>query len=294
MDDAVGPTPPHPDPLLRGERGKKVPRWVMPFIRALERTGQVREAAKDVGIDWSTAYQRRKAHAEFAAAWDDALKAHGEGVAEEEAASIGFVASNPLSRLARGESDLSPQGRVGVGPQVKRIGAERWGRRKEELFFAELAATANVTRAAAAAGVSTQAVYNRRLKHALFRAKWEAVVRTARSAIDLYLVEEAKKTFEPEACGLIVPASPSVSIDQAIKIAQLNSRIKGDGEAFSDPFAEQAALMTEDDVQALRDRVLLKLERLAQRRIAEKIEAGWQFDEEHDALAPPGWVRRCP
>jgi hypothetical protein len=255
----------------------------------LTRTGKVREAAKDAGIDWSTAYQRRKAHADFAAAWDEALSRFRSGRAKAEEQEIAAVrAQSPLTRLAEGESALS---RDGERAKMKRVGAERWGRRKEELFFAELAATANVTRAAAAAGVSTQAIYNRRLKHALFRAKWEAVVRTARSSIDLYLVEEAKKTFEPEACGLIMPSSPSVSIDQAIKIAQLNSRSKGDGEAFSDPFAEQAAMMTEEDGQALRDRVLLKLERLAQRRIAEKIEAGWQFDEEHDALAPPGWVR---
>src|SRR5438045_2522311 len=62
--------PPHPNPLPDGERGKrKPPRWVIPFLRALARTGVAREAAKDAGIDHSTAYERRKAHADFAADW---------------------------------------------------------------------------------------------------------------------------------------------------------------------------------------------------------------------------------
>lgn len=38
----------------------------------------------------------------------------------------------------------------------------------------------------------------RRLKHPIFAAKWEAVVQSARASIDLYLVEETHKSFDPE------------------------------------------------------------------------------------------------
>src|SRR4051794_21378387 len=64
---------------------RKTPRWVAPFLRALERTGQARSAADDAGIDHTTAYARRTAHEEFAAAWAAALAAHSAAEARAEA-----------------------------------------------------------------------------------------------------------------------------------------------------------------------------------------------------------------
>ena len=184
---------------------RKEPRWVVPFLRALERTGEVRVAAKDAGIDHSTAYARRKAHGEFADAWAAALEAHGARVKAEEEAEIGALRSgrtapspgsppaSPTSPPERGRGEEL----VVSGGKVRRVGRERWGKGKEAIFFEELAATANATLAAEAAGVSTNAVFARRLKHPLFRAKWEAVVRTAKASIDLYLIEETRKAFDP-------------------------------------------------------------------------------------------------
>ena len=53
---------------------RKMPRWTIAFLRALERTGQVQAAADDAGVDRSTAFARRKAHADFAVDWAAALK----------------------------------------------------------------------------------------------------------------------------------------------------------------------------------------------------------------------------
>src|SRR3954452_431301 len=78
----------HPEPLPLGERGRREPRWTLAFFRALERTGQVRVAAEDAGIDHSTAYARRRAHADFAAAWADAIAAHRARVKSEQEAEI--------------------------------------------------------------------------------------------------------------------------------------------------------------------------------------------------------------
>ena len=61
-------------PGSRSGMTRREPRWVLSFLRALERTGEVRAAAKDAGIDHSTAYARRKAHAEFAGQWEAALE----------------------------------------------------------------------------------------------------------------------------------------------------------------------------------------------------------------------------
>jgi hypothetical protein len=174
---------------------------------------------------------------------------------------------------------------------VKRAGRERWSKQKEQIFFEELAATANAKLAAEAAGVSTNAVFARRLKHPLFRAKWEAVVRTSKASIDLYLVEEAKKTFDPadlDTAGV----APRVTIDQAIKISQLNASKKAqEEELLPDPFAEEAASMTPDDVAELRERLVRKLQRMRQRDMPKMIAAGWSYDEEFGHMVPPGWER---
>ena len=69
-------------------------------------------------------------------------------------------------------------------------------------------------RAAKAAGVSPNAVFARRLKHRVFRAKWEAIVATAKSSIDLYLVEASNQTFDPEALDT-GEVQPKVTISEA-------------------------------------------------------------------------------
>jgi hypothetical protein len=276
---------------------RKEPRWVVAFLRALERTGEARSAAADAGIDHTTAYARRKAHGEFADRWAGALRAHAEAKARAEAEEIaalekGSSHPSPSHSFAAGPS-LSPQGRgtelMVSGGKVRRAGHDRWSRRKEAIFFDELAATANATMAAKAAGVSTNAVHARRLKHPLFAAKWEAVVRSSSAAIDLYLVEETRKTFDPESLDT-GDVKPRVTIDQAIKISQLNASKKA--KALPDPFAEQAASPSAETIEALRERILKKFERLAERGRRERIEAGWSYDERHDAMVPPGWVKR--
>jgi hypothetical protein len=70
-------------------RARKPPRWAIPFLRALERTGKARAAAEDAGVDHSTAYVRRKTHAEFAAAWEEALERFRAATDEARAAKMG-------------------------------------------------------------------------------------------------------------------------------------------------------------------------------------------------------------
>ena len=62
------------------------PRWVAVFLKQLARTGNVRLAAEGAGVDFTTAYQRRKRHAEFAEAWALRLSAFGarSGCTEEQ------------------------------------------------------------------------------------------------------------------------------------------------------------------------------------------------------------------
>ena len=181
---------------------------------------------------------------------------------------------------------------VVAGGQVKRAGHDRWSKRKEKIFFEELAATANVRRAAAAAGVSPNAVHARRLKHPVFAAKWEAVVRCAKASIDLYTVEAANKTFDPDQLDT-GDVTPKVTIDQALKIAQ-SGGTSGSGRGAREAatsWHEEPDAIDPDEVEAARERIIRRLQRIKAREMPRKLAAGWSYDESHDLMIPPGWVK---
>jgi hypothetical protein len=135
--------------------------------------------------------------------------------------------------------------------------------------------------------VSYNAVHARRLKHPLFAAKWDAVSSSSRATIDMHLLEETRKTFDPAAAKL-GGAKPRVTIDQAIKISQIGAA-KAKNE--TDPFKEQAANMSAEEAEELRKRMLGKLGRLRKRKIEKD---GFTLDEATGYLIPPGWVRATP
>ncbi|NUR46488.1 MAG: hypothetical protein HOP91_10120 [Sphingomonas sp.] len=274
---------PTPDPSPKGE-GKRPPRWTIPFLRALERTGDVRASAEDAGIDHTTAYLRRRTHPEFASDWERALKAHAERVERDKAEELEALrkAAPPRS----GElSCPSPEGEgKSKKAQLKRTGHDRWSARKEKLFFDELAATANVKSSAKAAGVSPNAVYARRLRDPHFRAKWAAVLETGRAAIEMQLVERAKKSFDPDEMDL-GDAEPRVSVAEALRIVQ-PSGAKG----YTPAFVERRGFDEQDDDE-VREQLIQKLLRLKRRREEQQLREGWSRDEESGLLIPPGWVR---
>jgi len=272
---------------------RKEPRWLIPFLRALARTGEVRTAAEDAGIDHTTAYARRRSHAEFACRWDAALAAHEEQVKAEQEGQLAALAQDPSTIASSGNGspprDKLGEELVGAGSQLKRAGNGRWSKAKEKAFFDELAATANVKRAAKAAGVSPNAVYARRMRDAHFRAKWAAVLETGRASIEMHLVEAANKSFDPDEIDT-GEIQPKVSVAEAIRIVQVHGS-KKQQEMLSNPFAEQPAAMTEEQVEEARERLFNKLERLRKREMPRWLAQGWIYDEEHDALVPPGWLK---
>ena len=277
-----------------GER--KVPRWTVAFLRALERTGEVRTAAEDAGVDHSTAYARRRTHAEFAAAWGNALRLRSGRAAEEERRSLDKFRTNGSkcnpSTIASSGNGPPPRAELREellgtaafgGAQVKRVGEGRWSQAKEAAFFDELAATANVKRAAAAAGVSANAVYARRMKQPLFRAKWAAVLETGRAAIEMKLVEAANKSFDADDIDT-GEVEPKVSVAEAIKIVQIHgSKTQHLAIAEIEPPA--------GEIEEVRERLFNKLERLRKRETARCLAEGWTLDESYDHLVPPGWIR---
>lgn len=268
---------------------KKVPGWVHPFLSALARCGDARASARDAGIDHTTAYARRRAHADFAAAWTAAMAAHQQRRKQDEAEELeafkGRLGAPSSSRVFAG-TGAEGEELVLVNGQMKRVARERWGKRREKLFFEELMATNNIGRAARAAGVSENAVHQRRLRHPLFRAKWEAVEQCARAGLGMYLVEAARNTFDPASLQL-GGVTPKVSIAEAIKIVGAGARGVGPAAAASMPDCEPQP----DPDEEVAERVIGKLMRLRKRLKAERIAQGWGWDEEHRQPIPPGWTR---
>lgn len=75
----------------------------------------------------------------------------------------------------------------------RRSAGERWSARREDAFFAMLADSCNVTRSAAAAGVSASAAYRRRRKEAGFRGRWGEALATGYAQLELEMLERALK-----------------------------------------------------------------------------------------------------
>jgi hypothetical protein len=71
-------------------------------LRALERCGDARASAEDAGIDHTTAYARRKAHADFGAAWAAALAAHKARREREESVKDRASSTRSISPSAHG------------------------------------------------------------------------------------------------------------------------------------------------------------------------------------------------
>ena len=292
MSEYYDVEPPHPGSLPAREREKRAPRWVTAFLRALERTGKVRAAAEDAGIDFSTAYQRRKRHADFAERWAEALRKHGETRAEREAEEMGAMvqelrhAPSPSHRSAAGPS-LSREGRGADADEIsngklRRVGPGRWSPAKERMFLEELTWSASIRRACSAIGMSRQAVSRRRMKDPRLDAACEAAIEVGRRRLNGYLVEAGNNTFDPDELPIGDEHElPRVTIAEAIQIAKLG------GGGRQAPAPEPI-----HDIEGARARIEETMRKLGHIEDEEALlAAGWSRDEAHDRLIPPGWVR---
>jgi hypothetical protein len=203
---------------------KREPRWVPVFLKHLERSGNVRLAAEGAGVDFSTSYQRRKRHGEFAERWEGALAAFASRAVEAGRA----LHAGPSTIPSAGNGPPPRSGEELVGRPdgtLIRASEARWSPRKEEAFLIELTVSGSVKLAAKAAGFSTTAVYRRRLKDRRFAAAWGAAVETGKARVQAYLVEAATRTFDPEELPIGDEREiPKVSIAEAINIAKLPVR----------------------------------------------------------------------
>ena len=262
-----------------------VPKWLEPFLAALARTGNVRVSSAEAGVDFSTAYARRQRDAGFRAAWAEVVRAREAG-ALRDGLSTGSIP--PQDERVREELVVRCSS-TGAAPKLVRAGAGRWSTGREERFIVSLATSANVRRAAAAAGISTQAVYKRRLKQPGFAAAWDAAIEVGKARIEAYLVEAADRTFDPETLGDAVfggDALPKISVAEAIHILRLKG---GAARAVATVKEDDEGEAYEAEVEAARGRFVERLERMEAIARARKIAEGWS--EQEGELVPPGFAR---
>ena len=77
------------------------------------------------------------------------------------------------------------------GRQVVKARRKLFGRDRQQLFLEHLAASCNVMRSAAAAGVTVQCVYQRRMRDAPFRDAWGRALEQGYARLETRLLGEA-------------------------------------------------------------------------------------------------------
>lgn len=259
---------------------KREPHWVKLFLRELEYTGNVRLAAERAGVDFSSAYQRRKRHAEFAEGWEAALGAFRDGSTPTDADPSTAFSNSPPQPPAREE--LIARDAAG-GARLERVGEGRWTKRAEQRFLTTLAECANVRRAAEAAGFSTAAVYARRLKHTAFAEAWDFALDTGKAKLEAMLIEAAQRLFDPDTL-VISDKEPQVSVGEAIHLIKLRRNEPGRGPAQGGGRVPRVATPEEAEKDLIK-----RLKAFAARVQREDVANGWSVHEGHSI--PPGWVR---
>lgn len=161
------------------------------FLRALACTGNARLAAEQLGVHRATYTKRRAANPRFAALWDAAL-AHAHAnlnlpSRKREGIEGWAWRSSNTPRAAGGEPHLLrlANGRV----QLRRAPPGRMTKAAEQAFLAALAATCNVRLAAAAAGFTHSAFYQRAKKDPGFRREWRLALQQGHQRLESALLE---------------------------------------------------------------------------------------------------------
>lgn len=275
---------------------KREPLWVAPFLAALGSCGNVTRAAGLAGVDVTGPYNRRARYPGFREAWERVMAAR-------EARASGSLDTLGTSEREGGDSEVAPPPAALVplptcggaelalsGAGFRRVAASRWSRQAEERFLEELTASANVARAAAAAGFSATAIYKRKVRDRHFAAGWDAAIAVGRARLEAHLIVAAERSFDPEALP-VAEGEPKVSVAEAISILKHKPAAAAAANDFP-TWQEEGEAMSNDEVSALREKIIAKLERVRAIDEREKLEGGWTRDGEN--WVPPGWVKAQP
>lgn len=161
-------------------------RWKRDFLAALARTGNVRLAAERAKVDKGTPYNARARDAGFSAAWARAL-AWGQARMAAGAADPEDAAGPLTLRLSKSQ-----------GAQLVKSAKGRWSGEMQIVFEDALRRTGTIRRAAAAAGISTAAVYKRRARYPDLAERWKQAKEEGLMNISRMLIEGAEAGLDPD------------------------------------------------------------------------------------------------
>ena len=142
------------------------------------------------------------------------------------------------------------------GPQRIRSSGKRWSDASEAIFLNHLAATCNVTWAAAEAGFTEMTAYYHRRKDAGFAHRWDAALDHGYARLEIELVRTATDYLAGYAIDPDTPIRP-MTVKEAILILGMHRR-RGREKMIRGRF--KAVPPSLDQV---RDSILLKLEMIA-------------------------------
>lgn len=205
------------------------------FVKALAQGGNVREAAREIGVHYGTIQHRRRAHPVFAAEWDAALLvaqarlAKAGGAKRPSGAGKAAVSARakgaPSEHRTQGGEAVVVQRRDGT-LQLRRAQPGKLTRECEQAFLAALSATCNVRLSAAAAGAAEAAFYRRKRRHPGFAREWQLALEQGYEALEMALIAG----FEPDAAlddawrHNEPPPVPMMTPNQALQLLYLHHK----------------------------------------------------------------------
>ena len=235
------------------------------FLLALARTGNVREAARALGVHRSTFTKRRATHPAFATAWDAALAA---------------AAAMPTGEEAHGLHRVRTRG----GSQLRRTAAGGITREAEQAFLLALSATANVRLAAAAAGFSHASFYARRRRDPVFAREMRLALQAGYDRIELALLAQGMDGIGAAEAWRHndAPPIPPMTANQALQLLYLHQK---EARLLAEPPHLKRKRGESADAHHYRMAVMYRLGQARERERFELAEAGRQARGEA-SLAP--------
>lgn len=290
-------------------RGRKVgeardvaePKWIVSFLEALGVTGNVGASAEIAGVDVTGVYRRKTRNAEFRAAWSAVLRAReararGDDVAQVPSPSDPTSSSGPLPLPHSGEGLVARATSSGV--MMARAGKRRWSAKAEAQFLAAIANGADVTHAAAAAGVCKATVMRQRAKDARFAAVWLDAMAAGQAVVQAGLISQAARDAD-EAGG--ADAAGRMTVAERMAVAKLSlgngtsaaAGLVGAGGPYAwsvagSPQAMEAMRRGTRDAEEVRIRIMEKLHRTRLQLVeARRKQGGLEVGR---LVLNPGWV----
>ena len=204
------------------------------FLKALRRSGNIRLAAREIGLSHATLHGRRASHPAFAQEWDAVLvmaqadfEANGgrAGPSAPRAAAIDAPLGDDRGHRTRGGETVVVRRRDGK-LQVRSAQPGKLTQQCEQAFLLALSATANVRLSAAAAGASVAAFYRRRRQNPAFAREMRMALEMGYERVEAAVIEASlADSYRDDAWRHNDPPPvPPMTFDQAMKLLQLHQK----------------------------------------------------------------------